>query len=99
MKTALVLEKDPDACQKISQLLQWLGYMVAPVFSVDKALNVAKALNFDLIFTYVAKKANDRRSLSAELRRTNPDALVVFVVENENDYIDARFGKYPGYLQ
>jgi hypothetical protein len=68
----------------------------SPVFSVDKALNVAVALNFDLIITYVVKKANDRRSLSAELRRTNPDALLVFVAEDENDYIDARLGKYPG---
>lgn len=84
MKSALVLEKDDAARDKIVNLLKWMGYVTAPVRTADEALNVASAISFKVIITYTATRPNDRRSLVGELKRAAPEAAIVLVTENDH---------------
>jgi CheY-like chemotaxis protein len=69
MKSALVLEKDHLESRKMSQLLSWLGYVTAPVWTPEQALKAANVFKFDLIVTCKAEWADDRRALTGELKR------------------------------
>lgn len=84
MKSALVLEEDDAARDKVVTLLKWMGYVAAPVRTADEALNVASAISFNLIITYTAARPNDRRSLIGELKRAAPEAAIVLATENDH---------------
>lgn len=96
MKTALVLEKDRTACRETAQLLTCLGYVAASVRSADEAIKVACAIRFSVIVTCTATRPDDRRSLIGELKRTAPDAAVVLVAENDEEYARARHARHAG---
>ncbi len=81
MKAALILENDEEARDRIAWMLTWLGYIPAPVRTAEEALNVAKAIAFDIVVTCTAHKANDRRCLTGELKRTCPNATVILIPE------------------
>lgn len=83
MKNALILEKDKDSSTKISRVLSWLGYVTAPVRTPDEALNVARAIKFDVIITCTAKTPHDRRSLTGELKRAAPEAALILISDKE----------------
>lgn len=84
MKSALVLEEDDAARDKIVNLLKWMGYVAAPVRTADEALNIASAISFKVIITDTATRPNDRRSLIGELKRAAPDAAIVLVTESDH---------------
>lgn len=42
-------------------------------------------LRFDVIVTCTATKANDRRSLTGELKRSAPEATVILIAESGNE--------------
>jgi CheY-like chemotaxis protein len=81
MKAALILENDEEARKDIARMLRWLGYVPAPVRTAEEALNVAKAITFDIIVTCTDHRPNDRRSLTGELKRTCPNSTVIFIPE------------------
>lgn len=83
MKYALVLEKDSALCNNTSSLVSSMGYLITPVFSPKKALHAAHMIQFDLIVTCTAVNPGDRRSLTVELKRCSPEAVVVLVVDPE----------------
>jgi CheY-like chemotaxis protein len=83
MKYALVLESNSETCNHTAGLVASLGYLVTPVFSSKKALHAAHMIQFDLIVTCTASIPGDRRSLTGELARCSPDAVLVFVAEPE----------------
>lgn len=82
MKYALVLEKDQTASNDTSRLLKSLGYVPAAVRSPAEALNVASALDFDVIITCTSTTPDDRRSLAGELKRLAPEAAVIVVQDD-----------------
>lgn len=84
MKSALVLEEDDAARDKIVNLLKWMGYVAAPVRTADEALNIASAISFKVIITDTATRPNDRRSLIGELKRAAPDAAIVLLTESDH---------------
>lgn len=96
MKTALILEKDPVYVKKTSQILRILGYLPAPVRSVDEALAVASAISFDVIITFTAVNANDRRGLTGELKRMAPEAAIVLIAESEEERVETCQRSYAG---
>jgi CheY-like chemotaxis protein len=81
MKYALVLENNSEACTRIANLVASMGYLVTPVFNPQKALHAAHMIQFDLIVTGTAAIPGDRRSLTGELARCSPDAVVIFMAE------------------
>jgi DNA-binding NtrC family response regulator len=81
MKHALILEKDATSSGTTARLLSSLGYMTAPVRTPEEALNVASAIRFDVIVTCTAKRMNDRRALTGELKRVSPKAAVILIAE------------------
>jgi len=83
MKYALVLERDSETCSETASLVASMGYLVTPVFSPKKALHAAHMIQFDLIVTCTAVIPADRRSLTGELARCSPDAVLVFVEDAE----------------
>jgi CheY-like chemotaxis protein len=83
MKYALVLEKNSELCNKTANIVSSIGYLVTPVFSSKKALHAAHMIQFDLILTCTAVNQDDRRSLTGELKRCSPDALVVLLADPE----------------
>ena len=91
MKYALVLESNSETCNNTAELVASMGYLVTPVFSPKKALHAAHMIQFDLIVTCTASIPGDRRSLTGELARCSPDALLVFVAEPELKAIDGQF--------
>lgn len=86
MKSALILERDAAASARTSQLLRCLGYVPAPVRTPQEALNVVSAIKFDVVVTYTAKIPNDRRSLTAELKRAAPASAVLLIADNDPFY-------------
>lgn len=90
MKTALILEKDLAAAEKTSTVLKGLGYLPAPVRTAEEALAVASAISFDVIVTSTPVRANDRRSLTGELKRMAPEAAVVLIAESDEESAEAR---------
>ncbi|MFC0251417.1 hypothetical protein [Massilia consociata] len=95
MKCALVLEKDQLSSGDTSRLLKSLGYVPAAVRTPAEALNVASALDFDVIITCTSKIPDDRRSLAGELKRLAPEAAVILVQDDASLPHDAR----PGYAE
>lgn len=85
MKSALILEKDTQACVRMSKLLSCLGYVTAPVRTAEEALNVVRAIKFNVIVTCTATRRHDRRLLTGELKRAAPDAAVVLIAENDEE--------------
>jgi DNA-binding response OmpR family regulator len=83
MKYALVLEKDSALCNNTSSLVSSMGYLITPVFNPKKALHAAHMIQFDLIVTCTAVNPGDRRSLTVELKRCSPEAVIVLVVDPE----------------
>ncbi|MGB9108453.1 MAG: hypothetical protein WCC39_07165 [Telluria sp.] len=83
MKYALVLEKNSETCNNTANLVASMGYLVTPVFSPKKALHAAHMIQFDLIVTCTAGIPGDRRSLTGELARCSPDAVLILVAEPE----------------
>lgn len=83
MKYALVLESNSETCNNTAELVASMGYLVTPVFSPKKALHAAHMIQFDLIVTCTACIPGDRRSLTGELARCSPDALLILVAEPE----------------
>lgn len=79
MKYALVLERDSKTCNETASLVASMGYLVTPVFSPKKALHAAHMIQFDLIVTCTATIPGDRRSLTGELARCSPDAILVLL--------------------
>lgn len=67
MKCALVLEKDLALDCDTSQQLRSIGCVTAPARTPEEALNVASAINFDVIVTCTAAIPGDRRSLIENL--------------------------------
>lgn len=90
MKTALILEKDSISAEKTSTVLKGLGYLPAPVRTAEEALAVASAISFDVIVTSTPTRANDRRSLTGELKRMAPEATVVLIAESDEESEEAR---------
>jgi CheY-like chemotaxis protein len=91
MKYALVLESNSETCNNTAELVASMGYLVTPVFSPKKALHAAHMIQFDLILTCTASIPGDRRSLTGELARCSPDALLVLVAEPELKAVDGQF--------
>jgi CheY-like chemotaxis protein len=83
MKYALVLEQNSESCNKTADIVSSMGYLVTPVFSPKKALHAAHMIQFDLILTCTAMSQDDRRSLTGELKRCSPDALIVLLADPE----------------
>ena len=81
MKYALVLESNSETCNNTAGLVASMGYLVTPVFSPKKALHAAHMILFDLIVTCTAHIPGDRRSLTGELARSSPDAVLVLVAD------------------
>jgi CheY-like chemotaxis protein len=97
MKYALVLESNSETCNSTAELVASMGYLVTPVFSPKKALHAAHMIQFDLIVTCTASMPGDRRSLTGELARCSPDALLVLVAEPELKAVDkAVAGRFLG---
>jgi CheY-like chemotaxis protein len=88
MKYALVLESNSETCNTTAGIVASMGYLVTPVFSPKKALHAAHMIQFDLILTCTANIPGDRRSLTGELARCSPDALLVLVAEPELKAVD-----------
>jgi CheY-like chemotaxis protein len=91
MKYALVLESNSETCNNTADIVASMGYLVTPVFSPKKALHAAHMIQFDLIVTCTASIPGDRRSLTGELARCSPDALLVFVAEPALKAVDGQF--------
>jgi hypothetical protein len=81
MKYALVLERTSDTCNHTAGIVASMGYLVTPVFSPKKALHAAHMIQFDLIVTCTASVPGDRRSLTCELARCSPQALLILTIE------------------
>lgn len=96
MKSALILEKDTTSSIDTARMLKWLGYISAPVGTGDEALNIARAISFDLIVTHTAEKPYDRRSLTGELKRLAPEAAIVLISDNGNEHSSAKTWYYSG---
>lgn len=96
MKSALILEQDSLARERIVEVLGWLGYVAAPVATPQQALRAAGVLRFDLIVTSMARQPNDRRLLTGELKRAAPGSQIVFIAANDEEYWGAKAGKYGG---
>ena len=90
MKYALVLESNPQTCNQTAALVASLGYLVTPVFNPKKALHAAHMIQFDLIVTCTTSIPADRRSLTSELARCSPDALLILVTEPGSRMSDSR---------
>lgn len=88
MKYALVLESCTKTCNDTSTLLASLGYLITPVFSPKKALHAAHMIQFDLIVTCTASMPGDRRSLTGELARCSPDAVLILLADAEPERIN-----------
>jgi len=81
MKYALVLEQDSARCNKTSNVLSSMGYLVTPVFNPKKALHAVHMIQFDLIVTCTAVNPGDRRSLTGELKRCSPDSILILLAD------------------
>lgn len=81
MKYALVLEQDAARCNKTSNVLSSMGYLVTPVFNPKKALHAVHMIQFDLIVTCTAVNPGDRRSLTGELKRCSPDSILILLAD------------------
>ncbi|MGZ5147796.1 MAG: hypothetical protein ACXWCP_30035 [Burkholderiales bacterium] len=84
MKYALVLESSSETCNTTANLMALMGYLVTPVFSPKKALHAAHMIQFDLIVTCTASIPGDRRSLTGELARCSPDAVIILIAESDS---------------
>jgi CheY-like chemotaxis protein len=82
MKSALLLEYDPEARRQIAALLESLGYLVGLAASPQAALHTAQTIRFDLVLSCTAFNADDRRSFAGELARLAPQAIIVFLVDS-----------------
>lgn len=91
MKYALVLEATSDACNQTAGIVASMGYLVTPVFSPKKALHAAHMIQFDLIVTCTASIPGDRRSLTGELARCSPDALLILMADPEVETVCGQF--------
>src|SRR5690242_4200235 len=89
MKYALVLEKNTQACNNTSIVLASMGYLITPVFNPIKALHAAHMIQFDLIVTYTTAIPGDRRSLTGELARCSPDAILILLLDADAGPADA----------
>ncbi len=96
MKCALILEKDQVSSNDTSRLLKSLGYVPAAVRTPMEALNVANALDFDVIITCASRIPDDRRSLVGELKRLAPEAAVILVQDDRSVSPDAQYGGAEG---
>jgi CheY-like chemotaxis protein len=96
MKAALVLEKDPASTERTCRILKTLGYLPAPVRTAEEALAAASAISFHVIVTCTSTKANERRSLTGELKRMAPKAAVVLIAESEEERVEACHLSYVG---
>lgn len=90
MKAAVVLEKDSDSAAKLAGQLRGLGYLTAPVRTAEQALSAVNLIKFDVIVTCTAKRENDRRALTGELKRAAPDAAIVLITESDGALEGAR---------
>jgi DNA-binding NarL/FixJ family response regulator len=95
MKVALILESNRDERDKLVLILRWLGFVPTPVSTPDEAINVANAINCNVIVTSTAIKPNDRRALTSELKRLAPESALVFVADEEDEYEKVKAGGYP----
>lgn len=81
MKYALVLESSIETCNDTSAVLASLGYLITPAFSPKRALHAAHMIHFDLIVTWTDHLPGDRRSLSSELARCSPEAILILLAD------------------
>jgi DNA-binding response OmpR family regulator len=95
MKCALLLETNQRERHRMTKILEWLGYVAAPVQTPEEAINVADAISFDLIVTCTSRKPSDRRSLTSELKRLAPASTIVLVTEKRQEYEDVKAGALP----
>jgi CheY-like chemotaxis protein len=84
VKSALLLEYNPETRSQIATLLGTLGYIVVPAPSPQAALHTLQTVRFDLVLTCTAFNADDRRSFIGELARLAPGAVIVFLVDEES---------------
>lgn len=91
MRYALVLESSSETCNHTAGIVATMGYLVTPVFSPKKALHAAHMIQFDLIVTCTTSIPGDRRSLTGELARCSPDALLILTAEPGSDAMQGQF--------
>jgi DNA-binding response OmpR family regulator len=61
-----------------------MGYLVTPAFSLRKALHAVQMIQFDLIVTWTVVNPDDRRTLTGELKRYSPDAVLILVADPDS---------------
>jgi len=95
MKSALLIEDNQAERVRLAKILHWIGFQAAPVRTPEQPLNVVDSIKFSIIVTCTPRSANDRRALTGELKRLAPEALIVLLTYDEEEYRRARAGCYP----
>jgi CheY-like chemotaxis protein len=99
-ETVLVVEDEPELRELVSEVLQLQGYTVLEARSAEDGLAVAEhhAGRIDLVITDVFMPGMAPRPFVEALRRTRPDAKVMYVSGHSDDEIVRRAGEVEGVL-
>ena len=95
MKSALLIENDHVERARLAKILGWIGFQAAPASTPKQALNVAHSIKFNVIVTCTYLLPDDRRALTSELKRLAPEAIIVLLTYDEEEYRKARAGCCP----
>lgn len=81
MKFALLFEANRVSSDASSAVLRSMGYLPFAVFTAEKALQAAHVVKLDLMVLCTAIIPQDRRSLTAELKRISPHSAIVLMAD------------------
>jgi CheY-like chemotaxis protein len=99
-ETVLVVEDEPELRELVSEVLQLQGYTVLEARSAEDGLAVAAhhAGRIDLVITDVFMPGMAPRPFVEALRRTRPEARIMYVSGHSDDEIVRRAGEVEGVL-
>jgi DNA-binding response OmpR family regulator len=79
MPSVLAVDDQPGVIEMLQQLLEPSGFEVTVVYNGNDALQRYKEENFDIVMTDVVMDPMDGLTLLAEIKKYDPDAIVIMM--------------------
>ena len=79
MPSVLAVDDQPGVIEMLQQLLESSGFDVTVVHNGKDALQLYKDENFDVVMTDIVMEPMDGLTLLAELKKYDPDAIVIMM--------------------
>lgn len=96
MKLSLIVQSGSYLDADLVAQMKMLGYFTVATNSTSRAVQIVKAVKFDVILLCKLKRPPERRSLASELKNLSRNSLIVLITSCPETYRKAKACHFSG---